>query len=646
MKKLDMLTPDMVAKNLDAIAELFPQVITEKEDGNGNMVKAIDYDLFRQMLSGELIEWSEERYRLDWPGKRASILKANTPINKTLRPVVKDSVNWDTTGNLYIEWDNFEVLKVLQESYLWQVKMIYIDPPYNTGKDFVYTDNFKISKESYEEWLEIVDEEWGRLVRNTDTNGRFHSDWLSMMYERLTIARDLLSDDGVIFISIDDNEVHNLRKVCDEVFGGENFVSNFIWKSKPQGGNDNKIVVTEHEYIYLYTRNISNTTLQGRGYDSNKYKQKDEFVEERGGYNLAKMDLSVLPYRPNLDYPVECPDGSTIFPGAVTQEEWEIRKKGNNKDHDWRWRWSSERFKNAVEKKFIEFKNNNGTWTLYTKEYEFVDNNCEKIDRSFKHRTIIDDVTSVNGTRDFQHVMEQRLFSYPKPVDLIKKLILSSTNGDDLILDFFAGSGTTAHAVMAQNAEDGGKRRFIMVQIPEKTDKESEAYKAGYPNISEIGKERIRRAGKKIIDENKDKEWIEKLDIGFRVYKLDDSNMKDVYYHPTSVKQSALFELTSNIKEDRTPEDLLAQVMVDLGLTLDLPIETRSVAGSTVYFVAGNSLIACFDEKIDFAIVDELAPLSPLKVVFRDNSFRSDADRINFETRFKKVSPDTVLQVL
>jgi adenine-specific DNA-methyltransferase len=610
MQKLDMLTPDMVAQNMEAIAQLFPNIITEQEDADGNITKAIDYDLFRQMFSQELVEGSEERYRLDWPGKRASILKANTPIEKTLRPVAEDSVNWDTTENLYIEWDNFEVLKVLQESYLGKVKMIYIDPPYNTGKDFVYTDNFKISKEAYEEWLEIVDEEGGKLVKNTDTNGRFHSDWLSMMYERLVVARDLLRDDGMIFMSIDDNEVQNLRKLADTVFWEDNFFADMIvvrsewwWLAKR--------VIKWHDNLLVYAKSLDNC---------------------KGIYKKKDIRWKIV-YRNNREYWIE--------EDWLRKEFWKYWTCLYEEIEQYKWREK----KDEIDKWLMD-----GIYELIKKENWHIvwrlratDEDGSKFYSILKH-------LNKNWVTDLEELKLEKFFDFPKPTSLLKEIIFGTTiftkDSEEIILDFFSGSWSTAHAVMQLNAEDGGNRKFIMVQIPQETDKDSEAYKAGYKNICEIGKERIRRAGKKIIEENKGKEGIENLDAGFRVYRLDSSNMKDVFYHPTEVRQDRLFEMESNIKDDRTPEDILAQVMLDLGLTLDLPIETRMIAGSTVFLVAGNSLVACFDEEVDFSIVDELAWLSPLKVVFRDSSFQSDADRINFETRFKKLSPDSDLRVI
>jgi adenine-specific DNA-methyltransferase len=634
--KLAMQTPNLVSQNIDTIATLFPWVMTEIENESGEIVKAIDFDLLKQHLSDSLVEGPDERYRLDWPGKRASILKANTPINKTLRPIREESVNFDTTENLYIEGDNFEVLKVLQESYLGKVKMIYIDPPYNTGKDFVYKDNFRVSQDEYEEGLDIVDEEGGKLVRNTDTNGRFHSDWLSMMYERLLVARDLLKEDGVIFMSIDDNEVHNLRKIADEVFGEENFVAELVWENKEWGGSsDSNFFRIKHEYILCYSKNYTQAFIRWEeSIEDESYTFEDEYLAERWRYKLIKLNSFSIQYSKSLDYEIQLPN-------------WEIALPSENGLKKWCWRWSKQKFEWWLKNNFVEFrKNQDGNLWVYTKQYFKVDNNGQEVIRQIPHRGVISKFSSTQATKQVEKLFWIKMFDYSKPYDLICFLSKITTSKDDLILDFFSGSATTAHAVIQLNTEDGGNRKYIMVQIPEKTDTSSEAYKAGYKNICEIGKERIRRAGKKILEENRDKPGIEKLDIGFRVLKLDSTNMKDVYYHPTQITQDSLFEMESNIKEDRSSEDLLLQVMLDLGLTLDLPIESKTIAWNTVYFVAGNSLIACFDENIAFEMIDEIAKYTPLKVVFCDASFQTDADRMNFETRFKKLSPETDVRVI
>ncbi len=639
MEKLKMQSPDKIDENLAKIAKVFPHVITESKDQEGNITKAIDFDLLKQSLSSVLVEDEAERYRLDWPGKKASLLKANTPINKTLRPCREESVNFDTTENLYLEGDNFQVLKILQESYLNKVKMIYIDPPYNTGKDFVYTDKFKIDKDEYEEEIGLYDEEGGRLFKNTDTNGRFHSDWLSMMYQRLIVARDLLKDDGVIFISIDDNEVHNLRKICDEVFGEENFVSNMIWQKKNSPQNDAKTISSNHDHILLYSKSVNNykfELLERTPEQLKKFKNLDN--DPRGPWSSG--DLSSKTKAKNHSYPITSPGGKVFYPPKGRQ-----------------WAPSYETFLTLLKDNRIYFG---------------IDNNSQP-----KHKQFLNEIqqgivptsillseivgSNTNGIKELRAI--NLVFDSPKPSRLIKHLLkISCKKG--IILDFFSGSATTAHAVMQLNAKDGGKRKFIMVQLPEKTDESSEAYKAGYKTISDIGKERIRRAGKQILDELKAEQTkagdklfeddkaqeleskLANLDIGFRVYKTDSSNMKDVYYHPNDYEQMTVEDLVSNTKEDRSPEDLLTQVILDLGLELNLPIEKRRIKKNDVYFVLHNSLVACFDDELDFDIVDEIAKIKPLRVVFKDASFRDDKDRINLESRFKRLSPDTLIKVL
>jgi adenine-specific DNA-methyltransferase len=636
MEKMKMSTPDLTDMNIDKIGAMFPNVITETRDESGVVKKAVDFDLLRQALSNSLVEDENERYRLDWPGKKASLLKANTPITKTLRPCREESVNFDTTENLYIEGDNFEVLKILQESYLGKIKMIYIDPPYNTGNDFIYRDNFSKNKDEYEQDLGIKDEEGGKLFKNTDTNGRYHSDWLSMMYERLIVARDLLRDDGVIFISIDDNEVHNLRKICDEVFGEENFIANLIWERAYAPKNDAKYVSNSHDYILMYTKMIEGFKIGRleRTEEANaRYRNPDN--DPRGVWKPS--DLSVKTYNSDCDYPITTPSGRVVEP--PTGRCWSLSKKA-----------------------FLERLNDNRIWFG-------PDGNSVPSIKRFITDLKFDGMAptsillykevghSQEGSQEVTKLLESGSFDGPKPLRLLLRLLtLANTQPNDIILDFFSGSSTTAHAVMQLNAEDGGNRKFIMVQLPEPCEENSEAFKAGYKNIAEIGKERIRRAGKKIVEELKDKNQqlelgedpldLNKLDIGFRVYKTDSSNMKDVFYHPSVLDQEMLSSLESNIKEDRTPEDLLIQVILDLGLELTLPIETNQIFGNTVYFVQTNALVACFDENVDFDIVDHIADHKPLRVVFRDASFVDDKDRINVEERFKRLSPETKVTVI
>ena len=680
-----MQTLNLTDKNIEQIAKLFPNVMTEIEDEatkdtkgheKKRYKKAIDFDLLKQSLSDVLVDDENERYRLDWPGKKASLLKANTPITKTLRPCREESVNFDTTENLYIEGDNFEVLKILQESYLGKVKVIDIDPPYNTGKDFIYKDNFKVSKEEYEDEIGAVDEDADKLFKNTDSNGRFHSDWLSMMYERLVVARDLLRDDGVIFIHIDDNEVHNLRKICDEVFGEENFLGLFIVNSSPSAIDYGHIAKT-HDYALFYAKDIEVTTTQHLPDDGKVFKYTDEI----GAFNLYPLYNGNVAFnpetRPNLFYPFYLNPNNKLAAdffeiGLEEKEGWiQVFPVISKKDGIQRvWRWGKPKAQHDLNKELVGYRTGDGEYRIVQKTRL-----TGKVIRSLQLDT---EISSRKGTGELESLFNSKLFSFPKPTEIIKRFITVSTKPNDIILDFFSGSGTTAHSIFRLNSEDAGSRKFIMVQLPEKTDEKSEAYKAGYKTISQIGKERIRRAGTKIkmdlltkyeleleqlnsdnqlklLDDESAKkkkeiqdkmQKIKKLDIGFRVYKTDTSNMKDVYYHPEELDQKSLPGLESNIKEGRTPDDLLTQVVLDLGLELNLPIEKKEMLGNTVFIVQTNALVACFDNNINFKIIDEIADLKPFKVVFKDAGFSKDKDRINLEERFKRLSPETVITIL
>jgi adenine-specific DNA-methyltransferase len=638
MKKLTMKSVDQIQKNIEKIAELFPNVITETRDENGKLKRAVDFDLLKQELSDILVEGDKERYQLTWPGKKQAILNANTPIDKTLRPVKEDSVNWDTTQNLYIEGDNLEVLKFLQESYLNKIKCIYIDPPYNTGKDFIYKDDFRSPTDEYLEESGQTDEEGNRLFQNTESNGRFHSDWLTMMYSRLKIARNLLRDDGVIFISIDDNEFDNIKKICDEIFGSSNFITAIPWQSRQSIQNDTDLSIS-HEYIVVYAkvRRQENRRLKESNIDvwfkektfafyplpldESKFDNPDN--DPRGKWKADPFDAPNV--RPNLTYKIVNPNtGEEFWP-----------PKGRC------WRTDEENFKKLLKDNRIVFgKTGEGRPQLkvfYNEKRRFgsVENTWFDGEKCG---------TATQGTKEQQKLFDGiSYFDTPKPTKLLKKILVlsSSPKTDDIILDFFSGSATTAHAVMQLNAEDGGNRQYIMVQLPEPTDEKSEAYKAGYKNICEIGKERIRRAAKKIKEETG-----ADIDYGFRVFRVDSSNMKDVYYTPDKLGQEELFDLASNIKEDRTDEDLLIQVMLELGLELSLPMETKQIEGKTVHYVAGNSLVACFDEDVPESVIKKIAEDKPLRVVFRDSSFKDDSARINVEELFKMLSPATEIQVL
>lgn len=652
VSKLDMQTTNITHQNIEALAQLFPTVVTETLDEDGKPRKTIDFDLLRQQLSSGIVEWPEERYRLDRPGKRRSLLKANTPITKTLRPVKEDSVNWESTQNLYIEWDNFEVLKILQESYLGKVKMIYIDPPYNTGKDFVYRDNFRVSKDEYEEELDLTDEEGWKLVKNTDTNGRFHSDWLSMMYERLIVARDLLKDDGVIFMSIDDNEVHNLRKIADEIFGEENFIAQVI-RNTNSSKNQSTFFSISHDYSIIYAKNTSvlNESMWNNKREVDK-NNVDAYVKKIR--ELQKMWLS------NDDITEELKE-LTKYPRFIDFTNYRyVDERGVYRKHDlwgvknwnntpivnpltgkkdplppWGFRYTEEKLQQLISEDRIHFHTD---WSLPTVK-RYLNDNLKQ-----RPKWIMSD----DQRPDYSLLKSFWLeFDNPKQLAFMKRII-SILDKDALILDFFSWSATTAHAVMELNAEDWWSRQHIQVQLPEEVEEWSEAYKAGYEYITEIGKERIRRAGQKILEDHADKlaERETPLDIWFRVYRVDSSNMKDVYYHPSDVDQKNLWIFETNIKEERTPEDLLVQVMLDLSLELSLPIETKTLSWNTVFFVNNNALVACFDENINFAIIDEIAEVQPLKVVFRDSCFRDDKDKINVDNRFQRLSPETVVRVI
>jgi len=652
-----MSTPDLTDVNIEKIGALFPNIITETRNESGEIIKAVDFDLLKQVLSKSLVEDENERYRLDWPGKKASLLKANTPITKTLRPCREESVNFDTTENLYIEGDNFEVLKILQESYLGRIKMIYIDPPYNTGNDFIYRDNFSKNKDEYEQELGLTDEEGGKLFKNTDTNGRYHSDWLSMMYERLLVSRDLLRDDGVIFISIDDNEIHNLRKICDEVFGEENFIAELALQVNPRGRHLDKFIAKTHEMVLIYGKFIdSSDTMTGvkkEGGMIEEYNREDSNGKYRN-LGLRNRNQAFNPItRPKLFYPLYVNPSnrkvSIMKDDIFTEEVLPITSDGVKTC----WTWGKDKV--VKENELLTAEKYGEEWRIFRKDYLLKQDG--KISTTLLKSVWIEkEINNDYGRKVIKDLFGYPVMAFPKSVELIKKMIVAGSGDGDIILDFFSGSATTAHAIMNLNAEDKGNRKFIMVQLPEICDEKSEAFKAGYKTIAEIGKERIRRAGKKIVEELKHKNrQLElgdapgdpsRLDIGFRVYKTDSSNMKDVFYHPVELDQKMLTSLESNLKEERTPEDLLTQVILDLGLELTLPIEIKQILGNTVYFVQTNALVACFDENVDFNIVDHIADHKPLRVVFRDASFVDDKDRINVEERFKRLSPETKVTVI
>lgn len=635
MEKLTQETVNFTEKNIDRIAALFPSVITETKDADGKLKRAVNFDQLKQLLSDEVVD-GDECYEFTWVGKKQSIIEGNRPIRKTLRPCKEESKNWDTTENLYIEGDNLDVLKLLQNSYLNKVKMIYIDPPYNTGNDFIYRDNFKVSKEDYEEELGLFDEEENRLFKNTETNGRYHSDWCSMMYPRLQLARNILTEDGVIFISIDDNEVHNLRKICDEVFGEENFVSQLIWERAYSPKNDAKYISNSHDYVIMYAKTIAQYKIGRlpRTDEANaRYQNPDN--DPRGVWKPS--DMSVKTYNEECDYPITTPTGRVIEP--PTGRCWSLSKKAFlERLQDNRIYFGSDGNSVPCIKRFLTELKFDGMAPQSIMFYKDVGHSQE-------------------GAQEVTKLIETGAFDGPKPVRLLRRLLtLANTERDSIILDFFSGSATTAHAVMQLNAEDGGNRKFIMVQLPEETDPKSEAYKAGYKNICEIGKERIRRAGKKIEEELKakstkgdlfegDKE-VKMVDTGFRVLKVDSTNMKDVFYSPSQYNQQMLLELESNIKDDRTDIDLLYGVLLDWGVPLSLPHITENIGGKDVHFVNDTDLVACFEEQVPEEVIREIARRKPLRVVFRDSSFRNSPDKINVTEIFKTLSPETTIKVI
>ena len=629
METLKMHSLDGVQRNIELIGKLFPNAITEVMR-DGKVEHAIDFDVLRQELSDSIVEGREERYQFTWPDKKKAMLAANAPITATLRPVVADSVGKDGTPggfdseNLYIEGDNLEVLKLLQETYLGKVKMIYIDPPYNTGNDFVYEDDFAQSAAEYMDNSGQYDEEGNRLVTNTESNGRFHTDWLNMIYPRLKIAKDLLADDGAVFISIDDNEVKNLMAMCDEVFGTSNFLATFVWQKKYGPANDAKGVSATHEYILLYGKN-SDVWMPGllpRSDEQLKaYKNPDN--DPRGVWRAS--DLSARTYSASCDYIITGPTGLKFSPPP--SRSWIVNKESyQNLLADNRITFGSDGTGRPMQKKFITEVKGGITPETWLPRERGGDNKIARY--------------------ELKDIFPENLFDTPKPSKLVSYLItISGVEKDAIILDFFSGSATTAHAVMKLNAEDGGHRKFIMVQLPEKTDEKSEAYKAGYKNICEIGKERIRRAGRK-IKEDAGLTAPADLDIGFRCLRLDESNMKPVYYTPDEVGQQDLFSLVDNVKEDRTPEDLLFQVMLDLGVLLSSPIEVKEIAGKKVFNVADGFLLACFDHDVTEETVKAIAQMKPYYAVFRDSSMANDSVATNFDQIFETYSPDTVRKVL
>jgi len=603
-----MESEDIQQDNVAKIAALFPNCVTEARDEYGHLKKAINFELLKQMLSDSVID-GDEAYEFTWVGKKASIVEANRPIRKTLRPVKEDSVNWDTTENLYIEGDNLEVLKLLQESYLGKVKMIYIDPPYNTGNDFIYNDDFKVSSEEYADGSGEVDEEGNRMFKNTDSNGRFHSDWCSMIYSRLMLSRNLLTEDGAIFISIGDDEEANLIKLCDEIFGEQNFIASICHKARASVSND-RIISENHNHLVFYAKNIDVLYAHHKEIGEDPELRGFDKVDERGRYKLTPVDGPGGARKGNPYYE---------FLGVTGY-----------------WRYSKETMQQKYNQGLIVSTGNN----LQQKYY---------IDQAEKSRKTVttwwdEDFLTSSATADFIKLMGGKYFDNPKNVNLLLRCLkmITKFDKDAIVLDFFSGSATTAHAVMQFNAEDGGERKFIMVQLPEETDEKSEAFKAGYKNICEIGKERIRRATKKIHEDNPDATF----DDGFRVLKLDDTNMKDVYYAAGDYSQDLVSMLESNVKPDRTDLDLLFGCLLDWGLPLSLPYTSETIDGCMVHTYNDGDLIACFDENVPESVIKTIAKRQPLRAVFRDSSFASSPEKINVGEIFKSLAPDTRVKVI
>jgi len=633
MNKLKMHSPDLTQANIDKLAQLFPNCVAEARDAAGVVTRSIDFVQLRQELSTFIVEGPQERYQINWPGKREALLTANAPIAKTLRPCREESVDFDTTQNLFIEGDNLDALKLLQETYLNKVKMIYIDPPYNTGNDFIYDDDFSESASSFRTKSSQTDSTGNRMVANTESNGRFHSDWMSMIYARLILARNLLAQNGLIFISIDDGEYQNLRKICDEVFGEDNFVDNVIWKKRYGGGAKEKYFVSLHEYVLVFAKDIDsldNFTVPLTDESIKRYyTSKDGNFATRGPYRTHPLEATKsMGERKNLVFPIPGPNGQEIYPQR-------------------QWLWSAERVREALEGGELEFlEGRDGQISVHTKQYLKEKDGSVRTGKPF---SIIDDVYTQHGTNEIIEIFgDAQMFSFPKPSLFLKRLLDVGTDGgkDEIVIDFFSGSSAMAHATMLANALDGGGRKFVMVQLDEAVESDSPASKAGFKTIADVGKERIRRAGAKIKQNTAGKLEFNQLDVGFRVLKIDSSNMKEVFYTPDAVSQDLLTDHVNNIREDRTSEDLLFQVLLDWGVDLALPITQETIAGKAVFFVDGNALAACFEEGVSEEFVKLLAKREPLRAVFRDSGFANDSVKINVEQIFKLLSPSTEVKCI
>lgn len=634
--KLDGKTPDIAEENIAKLKEIFPDVFCEGK---------VDFEKLQQVL-GNYIEDEDERYNFSWNGKGRSLRLAQSPSMGTLRPCKEESKDWDTTENLYVEGDNLEVLKLLQKSYHGKIKMIYIDPPYNTGHDFVYPDDYTDNMQNYLELTGQVDSEGKKITTNPDTNGRYHTDWLNMMYPRLRLARNLLADDGVIFISIDDNEQANLKKLCDEVFGESNFVCNFVRKNKTGSAHDSRKIAIEFDYILCYAKKIINSNINQEIVDTendDKYRFADENVNERGKYYLRDLDYKGS-YSEKMDYPITMPDGSAVYSG-------DMFGKPNT------WRWSKEKFEWGLKNNYIVFKKISDKWKVYIKQYQYVDNNGDLYTRTIPYRALIEFLNG-QGTADFNGIMETNVFSYPKSVGLILHLLKIASKTDSIILDFFSGSATTAHAVMQLNAEDGGNRKFICVQLPEPTDEKSEAYKAGYKNICEAGKERIRRAGEKInaeiIESNKqialDEQEKKLVDVGFKVFKLDTSNIKK--WNPDfDDLEDSFVDSINNLVDGRSELDLVYEIMLKYGLDLTYPVEELSYGDKKIYSIAFGMLVICVAEGVSKDVADFIVEykkqnnIEEMRTVFKDGCFKDDSTQMSIKETLKSAEIDSFITI-
>ena len=631
MNKLDMGSKNIVNENIQKISKLFPNVIVESNTG-----KTIDFELLKQELSKDIVEGIKEKYQLTWPGKKESLINANSPSTNTLRPVISKSANFNNTQNIYIEGDNLEALKILQESYLNKIKCIYVDPPYNTGKNLIYKNDYSTDLQESLERQGLIDENGIKLSTNIETNGRFHSDWLSMMYSRIKLAKNLLTNDGVIVLSIDDSELINLTKICDEIFGDNNRIGIVTVVHKPEGRNQAKYFATSNEYALFYCKNQNEFEFESVILDQEMLKDYNS-SDERGSYKLISA-IAKNHGREGYDKNLKINNPKNFYPIYVSNDLKEISledefKNGyvaypitSTQERTWRY------IKESMKQKILD-----GEFVAQIEKRKVKIYEKYRVDKGQLIKTHwIDKKYNANtsGTKILDDLMKVKTFDFPKSLYLMYDILKLCTKNNDIVLDLFSGSATTAHAIMRLNAHDGGNRQFVLFQIPEVVNETTSAYKNGYKTICDIGEERIRRAGAKIKEEtNAD------IDYGFRVYKVDSTNMKDVYYTPNELEQGNLAEFESNIKEDRTTDDLLTQVILDLGLSLDLKIEEKMIGKNKVYYVAGNSLVACFDDKIDIDIVDKICECEPYKVVFKDSAFKTDNDKINLEERFKKLLP-------